>query len=147
MNDEINDNAYEKAVDEKAAKEDIAAGSRALKNLQKTAGHNWSNGWSIVIRGWRGLREMAFLRSRSRDAKTQAYRDAMGVLLAQAQNIDYRNIPHRNARGDDQADRPHRRGRCLVCDPQTCLGPGAMDEPADHRQALPAAPADQREPQ
>jgi hypothetical protein len=95
MSDETENNGHENdgAIDAKEARADIAAGARALKELQKTAGRNWTNGWSAVIRGWRGLRELAFKRSGSRETNTQAYRDAMSHFLGQAQNADYRGIP------------------------------------------------------
>jgi hypothetical protein len=81
------------AIDEKLAKAEIAAGARALKNLAKSAGHNWSQGWSIAIRGWRGLRDLAFKRAGVRETKSQAYRDAMGALLDTGQGADYKAIP------------------------------------------------------
>ena len=84
---------YASAVDEKQAKSEIAAGARGLRELQKTAGRNWTNGWSAVVRGWRGLREMAFKRAGERNPQSQAFRDAMSGLLDSAQNTDYRNIP------------------------------------------------------
>jgi hypothetical protein len=87
------DEGAAQAIDEKTAKADIAAGARALKHLIRTAGHNWTSGWSIAVRGWRGLREVAFKRAGTRDPKAQAYRSAIGDLLAQPQNLEYRNIP------------------------------------------------------
>jgi hypothetical protein len=93
MNDEMNDDGYAQAINEKAAKADIAAGARALRELQKTAGRNWTNGWSAVVRGWRGLRDLAFKRAGVQDTASQAYRTAMSDLLALAQNIEYRSIP------------------------------------------------------
>jgi hypothetical protein len=81
------------AIDEKQAKAEIAAGLRALKELKKTAGHNWSNGWSFVVRGWRGLREIAFKRAGSRNPVSQNYRDAMNGLLQTAQHSEYKDIP------------------------------------------------------
>jgi hypothetical protein len=94
MNDETeHDDDYSASIDPAAARADAVAGARALKNLLKTAGHNWSNGWSIAVRGWRGLRSLAFKRAGVSDTASQAYRDAMSGLLEQAQWIDYRNIP------------------------------------------------------
>jgi hypothetical protein len=92
MSDEIeqNDEGHI-ALDEKAARDDIAAGARALKELKRTAGHNWI-GWSAAVRGWRGLRELAFLRAGTRDTKTQAYRDAMTHQLGLVKNFEYRDI-------------------------------------------------------
>ena len=78
-------------LDEKAAKDDIAAGARALKELKKTAGRNWDH-WSAAIRGWRGLRELAFLRAGTRDTKAQAYRDSMTYQLGLVKNFEYRDI-------------------------------------------------------
>jgi hypothetical protein len=80
------------AVSDKTAKADIQRGARALKELQRTAGHNWTL-WSYAIRGWRGLKELAFKRAGVRDPKAQAYRDAMGALLDTAQGSDYKAIP------------------------------------------------------
>jgi hypothetical protein len=91
MSDETDENSYDGAVDEKAAKLDIAAGARALKELKRTAGHNWI-GWSSAVRGWRGLRELAMKRARTRDTKTQAYRDAMTYQLGLVANFEYRDI-------------------------------------------------------
>ena len=91
--DETDDeNGPDGAIDEAAARQDITAGARALKELKRTAGHNWI-GWSSAVRGWRGLRELAFKRSRTCDVKSQAFRDAMTHQLSLVANFEYRDIP------------------------------------------------------
>jgi hypothetical protein len=91
--DETDDeNATDGAIDENAARQDITAGARALKEIKRTAGHNWI-GWSAAVRGWRGLRELAFKRARTRETKSQAFRDAMTYQLNLVANFEYRDIP------------------------------------------------------
>ena len=94
MNDEHDnpDFDFAGAIDEKQAMADIARGAKALRDVQKTAGKNWMEYWSPAVRGWRGLREMAFKRSGTRDLSSQAYRDQMNHLLSTVDGNEYRSI-------------------------------------------------------
>jgi hypothetical protein len=91
-NDDHESGAHDGAIDEAIAKADIAAGARALRELKRTAGDRWTKVWSPAVRGWRGLRELVFLRIGMRDTRPQAYRDTMKALLAQPENVEYREI-------------------------------------------------------
>jgi hypothetical protein len=91
MSDEYDDDTTG-AIDEARAKADIARGAKALRDIQSTAGKHWMDYWSPAVRGWRGLRDLAFKRSGVRDLKAQAYRSAMGRLLTTTDGVVYNSI-------------------------------------------------------
>lgn len=75
-------------LDHAAIKRDAASGSKAIGELLKNAGVDWSH-WSRAILGLRGLRSLAFEKAGTNDMTRQAYRDAMSSLLSQRQYANY----------------------------------------------------------
>ena len=77
--------------DEKATQIEISEGAKAVASLRKQAGQTWRS-WSLVIRGLRGLRELAFSKTPSRDMKSYDYRMQMSRLLSKREYGVYEEI-------------------------------------------------------
>lgn len=74
----------EEPIDRAQAREVINQGAKAMAWLTQHATDDWMH-WSIVVRGWQGLRALAFADAGTRDTTRQAYRDAMTALLERSQ--------------------------------------------------------------
>jgi hypothetical protein len=78
-------------IDKEACEHDAKVGAQALQNLRKTA-HDDFTSWAAAIRGLRGLRELAFAKTGTRDIKSFHYRQEIGALLGQARYAVYSDI-------------------------------------------------------
>jgi hypothetical protein len=92
------------SIDKKAAETDITLGARALEGLINHAGDDWTR-WEAVIRGWRALRSLAYIRAQTTDMASQVYRDAMSYLLSLKKHAIY-----------DRLDKPTRSFMYKLCD-------------------------------
>jgi hypothetical protein len=77
--------------DKDEIKHDITTGAKAYRELLQNAKLDWTH-WSAVILGLRGLRTLAWAKAGTTRMTSQAYRDAMGSLLAQRQYAIYDQI-------------------------------------------------------
>ena len=72
----------ESAFDRAAAEADALKGVRAYSHLLNHSGEDWVV-WADVVRGLRGLRDIAFADAHTSDIHSYAYRQQMGFLLKQ----------------------------------------------------------------
>lgn len=89
MND-INDND-EDVLDMTAINADIAAGARAYGELLKNVTEDWGR-WTIIVRGLRALRDLAFAKAHTRDIKSWHYRQELSALLERRPYSVYSHI-------------------------------------------------------
>jgi hypothetical protein len=94
----------EEQIDAETAAADISAGARALKELFYHMHDDW-NRWSIVVKGWRALRDLAYAEAQTNDMASQAYRDAIGRMLKLKKYAIY-----------DQIDKQTRSNMYKLCD-------------------------------
>jgi hypothetical protein len=73
----------EAMIDKEACEHDAKVGAQALQKLRTTADDDFAS-WAAAIRGLRGLRELAFAKTGTRDIKSWHYRQHLGALLSQA---------------------------------------------------------------
>jgi hypothetical protein len=70
---------------------DISAGAKAFTVLLEHTSDDWGH-WTIVIRGFRALRNLAFAQAQTSDIKSYAYRQKIGELLGQRKYSPYAAI-------------------------------------------------------